>query len=99
VSVGEEVDYATLRQDLVKAVARVCPRRSASGEGNRPLSSSHLYRVACSVLVDEIRRLRRRNETDLEDETVAPVAIARRIRSARRGRRRPVAAFKTASCG
>jgi RNA polymerase sigma-70 factor, ECF subfamily len=101
VSVGDDVlDYSTLRQDLARAVARLCPRwmvnrrddlvqaavmrvmqitgkRSASGEGNQPLSSSYLYRVAYSVLVDEIRRLRRRNETDLEDEAVAPVAIAR----------------------
>ena len=99
--VGEEVlDYATLRQDVVRAVARLCPRwmvgrrddlvqaalmrvmqitekRSASGEGNQPLSTSYLYRVAYSVLVDEIRRLRRRRETDLEDEAVAPAAIAR----------------------
>lgn len=98
-SVGDEVlDYATLRQDLVRAVARLCPRwmadrrddlvqaavmrvmqitgrRSAAGEGNRSLSTSYLYRVASSVLVDEIRRLRRRNETDLQDEAAAPVAI------------------------
>jgi RNA polymerase sigma-70 factor, ECF subfamily len=101
VSVGDEVlDYATLRQDLERAVARLCPRwmadrrddlvqaavmrvmqitgrRSASSEGNQPLSTSYLYRVASSVLVDEIRRLRRRHETDLEDDAVAPVAIAR----------------------
>jgi len=101
VSVGDEVlDYATLRQDLVRAVARLCPRwlvdrrddlvqaavmrvmqltgrRSASGEGNQPLSTSYLYRVAYSVLVDEIRRVRRRHETDLEDEAVSPLAVAR----------------------
>jgi RNA polymerase sigma-70 factor (ECF subfamily) len=101
VSDGEEaLDYATLRQDVVRAVARVCPRsmadrrddlvqtavmrvmqimgkRSASGEGNQPLSTSYLYKVAYSVLVDEIRRLRRLGETDLGDEAVAPVAFAR----------------------
>jgi RNA polymerase sigma-70 factor, ECF subfamily len=100
VSVGDDVlDYATLRQDVARAVARLCPRwmvdrsddlvqsavmrvmqitgkRSASGEGNQPLSTSYLYKVAYSVLVDEIRRLRRRRETDLGDEAVAPVAIA-----------------------
>ena len=99
-SVGEQVlDYATLRQDVVRAVARLCPRwmvdrrddlvqaalmrvmqiterRSVSGKGNQPFSTSYLYKVAYSVLVDEIRRLRRRRETDLEDEAVAPVAIA-----------------------
>jgi RNA polymerase sigma-70 factor (ECF subfamily) len=101
VSVGDEVlDYATLRQDVVRVVARLCPRwmtdrrddlvqatvmrvmhitrkRSASGEGNQPLSTSYLNKVAYSVLVDEIRRMRRRRETDLGDEAVAPVAIAR----------------------
>ena len=101
VAVGDEVlDYATLRQDVAKAVARLCPRwmvnrrddlvqaaimrvmqitekRSASGEGNQPLSTSYLYKVAYSVLVDEIRRLRRWRETDLDDEAVAPLAIAR----------------------
>lgn len=100
-SVGDDVlDYATLRQDLTRAVSRLCPRwlvdrrddlvqaavmrvmqitgkRSASGEANPSLSPSYLYRVAYSVLVDEIRRRRRRNETDLEDETVAAVPIAR----------------------
>jgi RNA polymerase sigma-70 factor (ECF subfamily) len=101
VSVGDEVlDYATLRQDLVRAVARLCPRwlidrrddlvqaavmrvmqitgkRAASGEENPSLSPSYLRRVAYSVLVDEIRRLRRRNETDLADDTDAAVPIAR----------------------
>ena len=109
VSVGDEVlDYVTLRQDVARAVARLCPRwmvdrrddlvqaavmrvmriaakRSASGEGNQPLSTSYLYKVAYSVLVDEIRRLRRRRETDLEDEAVAPVAIATRESGAHGG--------------
>jgi RNA polymerase sigma-70 factor (ECF subfamily) len=69
------------RDDLVQAavmrVMQITGKRSASGEGNQSLSSSYLSRVAYSVLVDEIRRRRRRHETDLEDETVAPVAIAR----------------------
>jgi RNA polymerase sigma-70 factor, ECF subfamily len=100
VSVGDEAHYTRLRQDLVRAVARLCPRwmadrrddlvqtavirvmkivgrRSESGEGNQPLSTSYLYKVAYSVLVDEIRRLGRRQETDLEDEAVAPAAIAK----------------------
>ena len=98
-SVGDEVHYTRLRQDLVRAVARVCPRwlvehrddlvqaavmrvmkitgtRSPSDEGNQPLSTSYLYKVAYSVVVDEIRRRRRWAETDLEDEAVAAVAIA-----------------------
>jgi RNA polymerase sigma-70 factor (ECF subfamily) len=101
VAVGDEaLDYATLRQDVARAIARLCPRwmvnrrddlvqaaiirvmqitekRSASGEGNQPLSTSYLYKVAYSVLVDEIRRLRRWRETDLDDEAVAPLTIAR----------------------
>lgn len=48
-----------------------------AGEGNAPLASSYLYRVAHSALVDEIRRVRRRRETDLEDQAVAPVAVVR----------------------
>jgi RNA polymerase sigma-70 factor, ECF subfamily len=91
VGTAEVLDYATLRQEVVKAVARLCPRwmadrrddlvqaavmrvmhitskRSAAGEGNAFLSPSYLYKVAYSVLVDEIRRFRRRSETELEDE-------------------------------
>jgi RNA polymerase sigma-70 factor (ECF subfamily) len=98
--VGDEVlDFATLRQDVARAVARLCPRwmadrrddlvqaavmrvmhitakRSAAGEGNQFLSPSYLYKVAYSVLVDEIRRFRRLSETNLEDETVGHAASA-----------------------
>jgi RNA polymerase sigma-70 factor, ECF subfamily len=95
----EPVDYGRLRQDLVRAVARVCPgwlsdrrddlvqtatmrvmhvleRREAAGEGHQPLSSSYLYKVAFNALVDEIRRVRRKRETDLEDPAVAPATVA-----------------------
>ena len=58
-------------------VMQIVDRQAPDGEGNRPFASSYLYRVAHSVLVDEIRRVRRRRETDLEDEGVAPVAITR----------------------
>lgn len=84
------IDVTALRQDLSRAVARVCPSwlagqsddlvqvavmrviqrfdgRPVEGEGNRPLSPSYLYKVAHSVLIDEIRRLRRRRETGLEE--------------------------------
>lgn len=97
---NEPLDYTRLRQDMARAVARLCPgwladrrddlvqaavmrvmqivgRGQAAGEGNPVLSSSYLYKVAYSALVDEIRRVRRRRETDLEDEGVAPVAIAK----------------------
>ena len=87
----ETLDYAALRRDLARAVARVCPswiadrrddlvqaavmrimriakEHSPSDEGSRAVSTSYLYKVAYSVLVDELRRLRRRRETDLEDD-------------------------------
>jgi RNA polymerase sigma-70 factor (ECF subfamily) len=96
---SDTLDYATLRQDIARAVARLCSgwhsqrrddlvqvavmrvmqitaKRTAAGEGNEPLASSYLHRVAYSVLIDEIRRLRRRPETSLDDEAVAPVAVA-----------------------
>jgi RNA polymerase sigma-70 factor, ECF subfamily len=98
-SIGDDyIDYSKLREDLVRAVARLCPawlsnqrddlvqaavirvmqivdRSASDGEANRTLTSSYLYRVAHSALVDEIRRVRRRRESDLDDDGVAPVAI------------------------
>lgn len=94
-----EIDYAKLRADLARAVARVCPSwlasvrddlvqvavmrvmqvlqaRAPEGEEKGPLASSYLYKVAHSALVDEIRRVRRRSETDLEEEGVATTAVA-----------------------
>ena len=91
------IDFSKLRQDLARAVARVCPgwlanerddlvqaaamrvmqaveKKSHSGEGDLPLKSSYLYKIAYSVLVDEIRRVRRRRETDLDGELVEPAA-------------------------
>lgn len=55
-------------EDLVQvALIRVFEIRRKS-EGERSFSSSYLWRVAYSALIDEIRRLRRRKETDLTDE-------------------------------
>jgi len=94
------LDYTTLRRDVARAVARLCPRwdaarrddlvqagvmrvmqltakRAEAGEGNQSMGSSYLYKVSYSVLVDEIRRQRRRHETDLEEDGVASAAIAR----------------------
>ena len=71
---------ADRRDDLVQAavmrVMHITEKRSAAGEGNQFLSPSYLYKVAYSVLVDEIRRFRRLNETDLGDETAGHAAIA-----------------------
>ena len=89
-------DYTKLRQDLARAVARLCPRwllsdrddlvqsaairviqameRQPSSEGNPAPSSSYIYKAAYSALVDEIRRVRRRSETDIDESAVELVA-------------------------
>jgi RNA polymerase sigma-70 factor, ECF subfamily len=96
-SIGEgRIDYAKLREDLVRVVARVCPAwlssqrddlvqaavmrvmhlvEQHSGQDARALASPYLYKVAHSALVDEIRRVRRRRESDLDDAAAAPAAI------------------------
>jgi RNA polymerase sigma-70 factor, ECF subfamily len=93
----QTTDIAALRQDLARAVARVCPgwlaadrddlvqaalmrvlrkldggSGTAQGEGTAQVASSYLHKVAYSVLIDEIRRVRRRRETSLEGEEAEP---------------------------
>ncbi len=82
-----EDDYAQLRADLVRAVARVCPPRMndqaedivqvalmrlmeirRKNEGKAEFSALYLRKAAYSVVIDEIRRLRRRQEVPLDDE-------------------------------
>jgi len=58
-------------------VMQIVDKGSPHGDENRPLASSYLYKVAHSALVDEIRRVRRRRESDLDDEAVGPVAVTR----------------------
>ena len=53
-------------EDLVQSALIKVMAMSGTGEGNRPLSSFYLYRVAHSALVDEIRRRQRRREVALE---------------------------------
>jgi RNA polymerase sigma-70 factor (ECF subfamily) len=53
-------------EDLVQAALIKVMAVSGISEGNRPLSSFYLYRVAHSALVDEIRRRQRRREVALE---------------------------------
>ena len=91
------IDYSKLREDLGRAVSRLCPRwlsiqrddlvqaavmrvmqiagARAQGEGNPTLAASYLYKVAHSALVDEIRRVRRRGEVDLEEPAVSAIAV------------------------
>jgi len=80
-------EVAELRQQLVRAVARTCPRWLASEaddlvqnallrvldiqrrrEGDVEFSTFYLRRAAYSVVVDEIRRRRRRGEVPLDPE-------------------------------
>lgn len=68
------------RDDLVQAaVMRVMQivKADASGErGRRALASFYLHKVAHSALVDEIRRVRRRHESPLDDPANVPPAAA-----------------------
>lgn len=64
---------ASARDDLVQtALVRVMHivNKPSPSEGTQAISSSYLYKVAYSVLVDELRRIRRRGETDLHDDAV-----------------------------
>jgi RNA polymerase sigma-70 factor, ECF subfamily len=66
------------RDDLVQAaLMRVLRRLDAAPpdverEGKAPVAASYLHKVAYSVLIDEIRRVRRRRETSLEAEPAEP---------------------------
>ncbi len=58
---------ADRHDDLIQvAVMRVMSVEEKT-EGKRELSASYLYRVATSALIDEIRRLRRKNEVALDE--------------------------------
>lgn len=58
--------------DLVQEAMIKLWRSGLLDEENPGVASSYLWRVAHSVLVDEIRRRRRRRETALEDEMSGP---------------------------
>ena len=68
------------RDDLVQSammrVLQVLEKNPAGSEGDAPLTPSYLYRVAYSVLIDEIRRERRRRETSLEEDAVAVQVVS-----------------------
>ena len=75
-AVGRLCPYwmADWRDDLVQSallrVMHIVESRNRSSEGNSAASTSYLYKVAYSVLVDELRRRRRRRETDLHEDAV-----------------------------
>ena len=94
----QSIDYVKLRQDFVRAVARLCPgwlanqrddlvqaavmrvmqicsRQQETGGADPALAGAYLYKVAHSALVDEIRRVNRRQEAPLDDGAVDRVAI------------------------
>jgi RNA polymerase sigma-70 factor (ECF subfamily) len=56
-----------LRDDLVQSAWIRVLEVQRRGDPDRALSSSYLYKVAYSALIDEIRRLRRRGEVALDD--------------------------------
>lgn len=93
-------DFTKVRQDLARAVQRVCPTWDAvrrddlvqaaamrvmqaverapapDAEEETRFATSYLYKVAHSVLIDEIRLMRRRREDELPPEVAATVAGA-----------------------
>lgn len=54
------------RDDLIQTAMLRILEKHGSGEGNRSVNSSYLYKTAHSVMIDEIRRVQRRGETALE---------------------------------
>ncbi len=66
------------REDLVQnAILRMLEihrRSEEAGEKNRELAPSYLWKVATTALIDEIRRLRRKKEVDLDEGVEATIA-------------------------
>lgn len=54
------------RDDLVQSAMLRILEKHESGEGNLSFKASYLYKTAHSVMIDEIRRVRRRSETPIE---------------------------------
>lgn len=62
------------RDDLVQTTLMRLMRLDRAAGGGRSFTPYYLRRTAHSVLVDEIRRRRRRHEVPLEAEDAAPIA-------------------------
>ncbi|MEM1205569.1 MAG: RNA polymerase sigma factor [Acidobacteriota bacterium] len=61
--------------DLVQVAMLRVMDVARKSEGVRVFTSSYLYRAAYSALIDEIRRLRRRQEVGMEDEDGTPMPL------------------------
>jgi RNA polymerase sigma-70 factor (ECF subfamily) len=70
---------AAQRDDVVQAavlrVIRALDRLAPVSEGDPPFTTSYLYKAAHSALIDEIRRVRRRRETDFDTADATAVAV------------------------
>ena len=62
---------ASQREDLVQTACLRIVRKWKDVEGNHSLEASYVWRVAHSVVMDEIRRRRRRPEVTMDNPGVA----------------------------
>jgi RNA polymerase sigma-70 factor (ECF subfamily) len=61
------------RDDIVQvAMLKVLAIAEREGEGDSRLTPSYLYRVAYTATIDEIRRLRSRDEVEMQEQQAAP---------------------------
>lgn len=69
---------ADRREDLVQAalvrMLEIERRSREGGEKSRELAPSYLWRVATTALIDEIRRLRRRREVEIDEQVEGGLA-------------------------
>ncbi len=62
---------ADRRDDLVQVAVMRVMEISRKGEKSRNFNASYLWRAAHSAMIDEIRRMRRRNEVELEESSAS----------------------------
>jgi RNA polymerase sigma-70 factor (ECF subfamily) len=64
-----------LVQSAVMRLMQIVKKKALEGEGDSPFAPFYLYKVAYSALVDEIRLVRRRRETAIEDHAAVVQAV------------------------
>ncbi|MPZ21229.1 MAG: sigma-70 family RNA polymerase sigma factor [Luteitalea sp.] len=64
-----------LVQSAVMRLMQIVKKKGLEGEGEPPFAPFYLYKVAYSALVDEIRLVRRRRETAIEDHAAVVQAV------------------------